>query len=84
MTFPNDISATLTAATDIQAGESYGYMTSEGRMSSMITIGTVKDGIASAICSHWDQSWIVSFDAETGKGVRDFEGSRLVHISGAS
>ena len=80
MSNSNEIQVTCYKATAIEEGETYGYVTDSGSMSSTITITKVVDGVASAIRSHWGESWIMSFDAKTGEGIRDFVGTRLVNL----
>jgi len=66
----------------IELNKAYGYIpagSDESRKTITFTMITA-EGIAHAICSHWDESWIVTFDVVTGLGSGDFLGARLIEL----
>lgn len=80
-TFANDVSVTVSAARNIQAGETYGYVTHEGRMASLVKIMHVTDkGIAQCYSGSAGGMgpFLMTFDAETGEGVGNYARTRLV------
>jgi len=76
----NTIQIEVYPASNIVAGETYGYVTHRGTMASTIKIQRVHEGVASAIVSHWGESFVITFDAETGEGVGAYKGCRLINL----